>query len=160
LRPRSRGTVRLASADPAAAPLIDPNYWSDPHDREMSLRGLRLAREIMAKPALKRFVLAERAPGPAVESDEDLIAYACASAKTDHHPAGTCRMGIDAEAVVNPDLTFRGIRGLRIADASIMPNVVSGNTNAATIMIAEKASDMIRGRPPLANELGGKPNVQ
>jgi choline dehydrogenase len=146
MRPRSRGTVRLASADPLAAPLIDPNYWSDPHDREMSLRGLKLAREIMAKPALKRFVLAERVPGPEVTSDEDLIAYACASAKTDHHPAGTCRMGIDAEAVVSPDLTLRGIRGLRVVDASVMPHVITGNTNAATIMIAEKAADMIRGK--------------
>jgi choline dehydrogenase-like flavoprotein len=149
LRPRSRGSVRLASADPSVAPLIDPNYWADPYDREMSLRGLKLAREIMAKPALKRFVLAERVPGPEVASDADLTAYSCASGKTDHHPAGTCRMGTDAEAVVNPDLTFRGIRALRIVDASVMPHVVSGNTNAATIMIAEKASDMIRGRPAL-----------
>ncbi|WP_119388608.1 GMC family oxidoreductase [Taklimakanibacter lacteus] len=150
MKPRSRGTVRLASADPQAAPLIDPNYWSDPHDREMSLRGLELARDIMAKPALKPFVLAERVPGLEVASREALADYACAAAKTDHHPAGTCRMGIDAEAVVNPDLTFRGIRGLRIADASIMPNVITGNTNAAVIMIAEKAADMIRGRPPLS----------
>ena len=149
MHPRSRGSVRLASADHAAAPLIDPNYWADPHDREMSLRGLKLAREIMAKPALKRFVLAERVPGPEVASDEDLIAYACASAKTDHHPAGTCRMGIDDGAVVNPDLTFRGIKGLRVVDASVMPNVITGNTNAAVIMIAEKASDMIRGKTPL-----------
>ena len=149
MRPRSRGTVRLASADPLAAPLIDPNYWSDPHDREMSLRGFRLAREIMAKPALKAFVLAERVPGPEVKSDDELVAYACASAKTDHHPAGTCRMGMDAQAVVNPDLTFRGLEGLRVVDASVMPNVITGNTNAATIMIAEKASDMIRGKPPL-----------
>jgi choline dehydrogenase-like flavoprotein len=149
MRPRSRGSVRLASADPSAAPLIDPNYWADPHDREMSLRGLKLAREIMAKPALKRFVLAERVPGPEVTSDEGLIAYGCASAKTDHHPAGTCRMGIDDGAVVNPDLTFRGIKGLRVVDASVMPNVITGNTNAATIMIAEKASDMIRGKVPL-----------
>jgi choline dehydrogenase-like flavoprotein len=156
LRPRSRGTVRLASADPAVAPLIDPNFWADPHDREMSLRGLKLAREIMAKPALKRYVLAERVPGPEILTDDDLIAYACASGKTDHHPAGTCRMGVDAEAVVNPDLTLRGIRALRIVDASIMPNVVSGNTNAATIMIAEKASDMIRGRRPLSPESGGQ----
>ncbi|MGE0241577.1 MAG: GMC family oxidoreductase, partial [Parvibaculaceae bacterium] len=103
MRPRSRGRVRLASADPLAAPLIDPNYWADGHDREMSLRGLELAREIMAKPALRPFVLAERVPGPEVRSDDELAAYACASAKTDHHPAGTCRMGIDAQAVVNPD---------------------------------------------------------
>ena len=158
MRPRSRGSVRLASADPRAAPLIDPNYWADPYDREMSLRGLKLAREIMAKPALRRFVLAERVPGPQVASDEDLIAFACASGKTDHHPVGTCRMGIDAEAVVNPDLTFRGIKALRVVDASIMPNVITGNTNAATIMIAEKASDMIRGWKPLSPSLE-VPNV-
>lgn len=144
LRPRSQGTVRLASADPAAAPLIDPNYWADPHDREMSIRGLKLAREIIAQAPLKPFVLAERLPGPEVRTDEDYTAYACRHAKTDHHPAGTCRMGVDPGAVVDPRLRFNGIAGLRVVDASIMPTVVSSNTNAATIMIAEKAADMIR----------------
>lgn len=146
LRPRSRGTVRLASADPLAAPLIDPNYWADPYDREMSIRGLKLAREIMRQDALKPFVLAERLPGPDVQTDEDYFNYACAHAKTDHHPAGTCRMGSDPAAVVDPQLRFNGIEGLRVVDASIMPSVVSSNTNAATIMIAEKAADMIRGQ--------------
>ncbi len=146
LRPRSRGTVRLASADPLAAPLIDPNYWADPHDREMSIRGLKLAREIMRQDALKPFVLAERLPGPDVQTDADYFNYACAHAKTDHHPAGTCRMGADPHAVVDPQLRFNGIAGLRVVDASIMPSVVSSNTNAATIMIAEKAADMIRGQ--------------
>jgi choline dehydrogenase-like flavoprotein len=144
LRPRSRGTVRLASADPGTAPLIDPNYWEDPYDREMSIRGLKLAREIMRQKALKRYVLAERLPGPDVVSDEDCVAYACRHAKTDHHPAGTCRMGSDAAAVVDPRLRFNGIDGLRVADASVMPRLVSSNTNAPTIMIAEKAADMIR----------------
>lgn len=144
LRPRSRGTVRLASADPAAAPLIDPNYWADPYDREMSIAGLKLAREIMAQEALKPFVLAERLPGPEVRTDQDYFDYACRHAKTDHHPAGTCRMGADPEAVVDPQLRFNGIAGLRVVDASVMPRVVSSNTNAATIMIAEKAADMIR----------------
>jgi choline dehydrogenase-like flavoprotein len=144
MRPRSRGTVRLASADPAAAPLIDPNYWQDPYDREMSIRGLKLAQEIMRQDALKPFVLAERLPGPDVRTDADYFAYACAHAKTDHHPAGTCRMGGDAEAVVDPELRFNGIAGLRVADSSVMPTLVSSNTNAPTIMIAEKASDMIR----------------
>ena len=102
LRPRSRGTVRLASADPMAAPLIDPNYWADPYDREMSIRGLKLAREIMRQDALKPYVLAERLPGPEVRTDEDYFNYACAHAKTDHHPAGTCRMGADPAAVVDP----------------------------------------------------------
>ncbi len=144
LRPRSRGTVRLASADPLAAPLIDPNYWQDPFDREMSIRGLKLAQEIMAQSALGPFVLAERLPGPGVRTDEDYIAYACAHAKTDHHPAGTCRMGTDMGAVVDPQLRMNGIDGLRIVDASIMPQVISSNTNAAAIMIAEKAADMIK----------------
>lgn len=145
LRPRSRGTVRLASSDPEAAPLIDPNYWADPYDREMSIRGLKLAREIMAQEALKPFVLAERLPGPQVQTDEDYFNYACAHAKTDHHPAGTCRMGADAGAVVDPALRFNGIAGLRVVDASIMPSLISSNTNAAAIMIAEKAADMIKG---------------
>jgi choline dehydrogenase-like flavoprotein len=144
LRPRSRGTVRLASADPKAAPLIDPNYWEDPYDREMSITGLKLAQEIMRQPALKPFVLAERLPGPQVRTDTDYFNYAVKNAKTDHHPAGTCRMGADAEAVVDPTLRFNGIEALRVVDASVMPTVVSSNTNAATIMIAEKAADMIK----------------
>ena len=144
MRPRSRGTVRLASDDPHAAPLIDPNYWADPYDREMSLRGLRLAREIMAQKALKPFIKSEHLPGPGLKTDEELFNYACASAKTDHHPAGTCKMGHDAMSVVTPDLKMRGLEGLRICDASIMPTVVTGNTNAAAIMIAEKAADMIK----------------
>lgn len=144
LRPRSRGTVRLASADPLAAPLIDPNYWAEPYDREMSIRGLKLAREIMSQNALKPYVLAERLPGPGVQTNADYFDYACRHAKTDHHPAGTCRMGADTDAVVDPQLRFNGIDGLRVVDASVMPTVVSSNTNAATIMIAEKAADMIR----------------
>ncbi|MGA2042466.1 MAG: GMC family oxidoreductase N-terminal domain-containing protein [Roseiarcus sp.] len=149
LRPRSRGTLRLASADPHAAPLIDPNYWADPHDRAMSIAGLRLAREIMRQKALKPFVLAERLPGPDLVSDADLFAYGCRHAKTDHHPVGTCRMGHDRMAVVAPDLRVRGIEGLRVCDASIMPRIVSSNTNAPTIMIGEKAADLVRGREPL-----------
>ena len=145
LRPRSRGTVRLASNDPMAAPLIDPNYWADPYDRDMSIRGLKLAREIMRQDALKPFVLAERLPGPDVQTDADYFNYACAHAKTDHHPAGTCRMGVDAEAVLDPELRFNGIEGLRIVDNSVMPTLISSNTNAAAIMIAEKAADMIKG---------------
>jgi len=144
MRPRSRGTVRLASADPRAAPLIDPNYWADPVDRQRSIEGLKLAREIMQQDALKPFVLAERLPGPDVRSEAEYFTYACRNAKTDHHPAGTCRMGVDAGAVVDPELRFRGLAGLRVADASVMPAVVSSNTNAATIMIGEKAADMIR----------------
>lgn len=151
IRPRSRGSVRLGSNDPAAMPLIDPNYFADPYDREISIKGLRIARELLQQPALKPFLLGERLPGPELVSDEDLFDYACRSGKTQHHPVGTCRMGHDAMAVVSPDdLRVHGIGGLRVCDASIMPRLVSSNTNAATIMAGEKGSDIIRGREPLA----------
>ena len=149
LRPRSRGSVRLSGSDPAAAPLIDPNYWADPYDREISIKGLRIAREIMRQNALKPFVEREVLPGPSLKSDEQLFDYACNSAKTDHHPVGTCRMGHDKMAVVTPDLKLRGIENLRVCDASIMPRVPSSNTNAPTIMVGEKGSDIILGREPL-----------
>ena len=150
IRPRSRGSVRLGSNDPAAMPLIDPNYFADPYDREISIKGLRIARELLQQPALKPFLLGERLPGPELVSDEDLFEYACRSGKTQHHPVGTCRMGHDAMAVVSPDdLRVHGMSGLRVCDASIMPRLVSSNTNAATIMAGEKGSDIIRGREPL-----------
>ncbi|MBN9136063.1 GMC family oxidoreductase [Phyllobacterium sp.] len=149
LHPRSRGTVRLQSADPMAAPLIDPNYWSDPHDRKMSIEGLKLAREIMNQAALKPFVMAERLPGPKYNSDEELFDYGCANAKTDHHPVGTCRMGTDSMAVVGLDLKVHGLEGLRVCDSSVMPRVPSCNTNAPTIMMGEKGADIIRKLAPL-----------
>ncbi|RWQ26203.1 GMC family oxidoreductase N-terminal domain-containing protein [Mesorhizobium sp.] len=149
LRPRSRGTVRLNSADPADHPLIDPNYWSDPYDRDMSIKGLRLAREIMRQKALAAYVLREVLPGPTLTSDDELFDYACRSSKTDHHPVGTCRMGHDAMSVVTPDLRLRGIEGLRVCDASVMPRIPSSNTNAPTIMVGEKGADLILGREPL-----------
>ena len=150
IRPRSRGSVRLGSSDPAAMPLIDPNYFADPYDKEISFKGLRMARELLQQSALKPFLLGERLPGPELVSDEELFDYACRSAKTQHHPVGTCRMGHDAMAVVSPDdLRVHGISGLRVCDASIMPRLVSSNTNAATIMAGEKGSDIIRGREPL-----------
>ncbi|HEU0204102.1 MAG TPA: GMC family oxidoreductase N-terminal domain-containing protein [Burkholderiaceae bacterium] len=148
LRPRSRGSVRLASADPAAAPLIDPNYWSDPLDKDLALKGLRLAREILRQPALKRYVQSEVLPGEQVQTDAELFDYACANAKTDYHPVGTCRIGpaSDPKSVVTPDLKLIGLDGLRVVDASVMPRVPSSNTNAPTIMVAEKAADHILGR--------------
>jgi choline dehydrogenase-like flavoprotein len=149
LHPRSRGTVRLRAADPAAPPLIDPNYWSDPHDRKMSIEGLRLAREIFSQPALEPFILAERLPGPDLKTDEELFDYGCQHAKTDHHPVGTCRMGADELAVVDPQLRVRGLENLRVCDASVMPRVPSCNTNAPTIMVGEKGADIVRGREPL-----------
>lgn len=144
LRPRSRGTVRLQSSDPAKAPLIDPNYLEDARDREMSIRGLKVTQEILAQAPLRRFIKAERLPGPDVKTDQDYFDFICQHSKTSHHCAGTCRMGPDAEAVVDIRLRFNGIDGLRIVDNSIMPTVISSNTNAAAIMIGEKASDMIR----------------
>ena len=118
LRPRSRGTVRLASADPPAMPLIDPNYWADPYDRQCrASTASRWAREIMRQRALEPFVLAERLPGPEVQSEAELEQYACRSCKTDHHPVGTCKMGVDDMAVVTPDLKVRGIEGLRVCDS-------------------------------------------
>jgi choline dehydrogenase-like flavoprotein len=144
LRPRSRGTVRLASSDPAAAPLLDPNYLSDPQDREMSIRGLKLTQEIMAQGPLAKYVLAERLPGPGVKTDQEYYDFICEHSKTSHHCAGTCRMGSDPAAVVDTRLRLNRIDGLRVVDNSIMPKVISSNTNAAAIMIGEKAADMIR----------------
>ncbi|KQS69888.1 alanine-phosphoribitol ligase [Rhizobium sp. Leaf371] len=149
LHPRSRGTVRLSASESAAAPLIDPNYWSDPHDRKMSLEGLRIAREIFEQAALKPYILAERLPGPKVHTEVELFDYGCANAKTDHHPVGTCRMGTGADAVVGLDLRVRGLQGLRVCDSSVMPRVPSCNTNAPTIMVGEKGADIIRGLDPL-----------
>lgn len=144
LRPRSRGSVRLQSTDPAKAPLIDPNYLADPQDREMSIRGLKLTQEILSQGPLKKFILAERLPGPDVKTDQDYFNFICAHSKTSHHCAGTCRMGSDAEAVVDTSLRMNGITGLRVVDNSIMLTVISSNTNAAAIMIGEKAADMIK----------------
>jgi choline dehydrogenase-like flavoprotein len=144
LRPRSRGSVRLQSADPAKAPLIDPNYLQDPLDREMTIRGLKLTQQILAQSPLKKYILAERLPGPDVRTDADYFNFICQHSKTSHHCAGTCRMGADEAAVVDTRLRFNGIQGLRIVDNSIMPTVISSNTNAAAIMIGEKAADMIK----------------
>jgi choline dehydrogenase-like flavoprotein len=144
LRPRSRGTVRLQSRDPAHAPLIDPNYLADPLDREMTIRGLKLTQEICAQKPLEKYVLAQRLPGPDVKTDAQYFDFICQHSKTSHHSAGTCRMGVDTGAVVDPRLRFNGIDGLRLVDNSIMPTVISSNTNAAAIMIAEKAADMIK----------------
>jgi choline dehydrogenase-like flavoprotein len=152
LRPHSRGTVRLASADPLAHPLIDPNYFAEDYDRRMSVAGLCLAREIMAQPAFRSYLRAERLPGPEVRSDAEVLAYARQHGKTDYHPVGTCKMGVDQMAVVDPELRVRGLDRLRVCDSSIMPRLVSSNTNAPTLMIGEKAADLVRAvaSPPAA----------
>lgn len=149
LYPRSRGQLSLASPDPAAAPLIDPQLLSEPADMEPLIYGMRLARRVFAASAFARYAAWESSPGPACGSDADLAGYIRAQAYTVHHPVSTCRMGSDADAVVDPQLRVQGIGGLRVADASVFPSIIGGNTNAAVVMIAEKASDMILGRPPL-----------
>ena len=143
LRPESRGFVRIKSADPAAPPAIQPRYLSDPIDRDTVVAGLKLLRGIMAQPAMQHYIAEERVPGPKVTSDADLLAFARSAGTTVFHPTSTCRMGADANAVVDERLRVRGIGNLRVVDASIMPTVVSGNTNAAVVMIAEKGADMI-----------------
>lgn len=147
LYPRSRGTLRLASADPLAPPLIDPNLLSVEQDIGPLLRGLDLARRIFAMPAFAPYRAREAAPGDAVQGEEQLAAYIRAQAYTVHHPVSTCRMGGDAMAVVDAQLRVHGIEGLRVADASVFPSIIGGNTNAAVVMVAEKAADLIRGRP-------------
>ncbi|HUN76440.1 MAG TPA: GMC family oxidoreductase N-terminal domain-containing protein [Steroidobacteraceae bacterium] len=148
LYPISRGRLTLASADPLAAPRIDPNLLSAPEDLEPQLRGIRLARRIFAAQAFAPYRATEVAPGGAAQSDAELEAYVRAESYTVHHPVSTCRMGVDELAVVDPQLRVSGVDGLRVADASIFPSIIGGNTNAAVVMVAEKASDMILGRAP------------
>ena len=144
LRPESRGTIGIANTDPAAPPKIVSNYLAAEADRRVLLDGMRLTRRIVRRPAFARHVAHEYMPGPDIEDDEALMRYAREKSTTVFHPCGTCKMGDDAKAVVDARLRVRGLSGLRVADASIMPTLVSGNTNAATIMIGEKAADMIR----------------
>jgi choline dehydrogenase-like flavoprotein len=149
LYPRSRGRLTLASPDPLAAPLIDPNLLSDPQDLEPLVRGIRIARRVFAAASFAKYRAIETSPGPSATSDEDLVNHIRTQAYTVHHPVSTCRMGIDAAAVVDPQLRVAGLENLRVADASVFPSIIGGNTNAAVVMIAEKAADMIRGRQPL-----------
>ena len=148
LRPASRGTIRLASADPLQAPRIDPAYLSVPQDLGPLVAGIRRARDIFAQAPLRAVTGAEVFPGAERRTDTQIEAFIRAAAETEYHPVGTCRMGTDDMAVVDPQLRVRGLEGLRVVDASIMPSLVSGNTNAPTIMIAEKAADLILGAGP------------
>jgi choline dehydrogenase len=143
LRPDSRGSLCIKSADPAVPPEIRINYLATETDRTANVEGLKILRKILHAPALKPYVVDEYDPGPKVTTDEQLLAYCRQRGSTIYHPTSTCRMGNDPLAVVDPRLRVRGIEGLRVVDASIMPDLVSGNTNAPIIMIAEKASDMI-----------------
>jgi choline dehydrogenase len=144
LRPRSRGHVRIKSSDPAAAPAIAMRYMSDPFDQDVMVAGMKLTRKIMSQPAIARYVDEELNPGSAVRTDAEMLAAARDKGTTVFHPTSTCRMGPDAKAVVDERLRVKGFDGLRVMDASIMPALVSGNTNAAVIMIAEKGAAMLR----------------
>ena len=145
LRPQSRGRISLHSADPRQPPAIRANYLSEPEDLEMMLECVRLSREILTQPAFKPFRGHEIYPGNEITGRDSLIDFIRTKAESIYHPVGTCRMGSDDNAVVDPQLRVRGVEGLRVVDASIMPSLVGGNTNAPTIMIAEKAADLILG---------------
>jgi choline dehydrogenase len=143
LLPKSRGRISLSSPDPAAPPLIAANYLSHPDDLPTLLAALKIARQITEAPALARHIRHETLPGPAVRTDADLVADIRARAETIYHPVGTCRMGQDARSVVDPAGRVRGVLGLRVVDAAIMPAIIAGNTNAPTMMIAENIARMI-----------------
>jgi choline dehydrogenase len=145
LRPSSRGRVQLASADAYAPPKITPNYLSTEQDRQVAAAALKLTRKIVAAPALARYAPEEYKPGAAFATDEELALAAGQIGTTIFHPVGTCKMGKegDAMAVVDSQLRVKGVRKLRVVDASVMPNITSGNTNSPTLMIAEKAAQMI-----------------
>jgi choline dehydrogenase len=144
MQPFSRGTVRLASASPDAAPVVAPRYLTDPRDLDAIVRGLNIALNISQARALKPWLAREIAPGPDVRDDAALRAYAAASVLSCNHPAGTCRIGTDDLAVVDPELRVHGVSGLRVADASVMPSIVSANTNATVYAVAERAAELIR----------------
>jgi choline dehydrogenase len=143
LRPESRGFVRIKSPDPSAPPAIQPRYLSSQFDRDTVVAGIKLLRGIMNQPAMRRYIAEERAPDPRCTSDAELLAFARATGTTVFHPTSTCRMGSDSTAVVDERLRVRGVERLRVVDGSIMPTVVSGNTNAAIVMIGEKGADLI-----------------
>ena len=152
LRPQSRGYISIKSNDPLAAPIIQPNYLEAEEDRRAMREGTKIARDLFAQAAFDPYRGPEMWPGAHVRTDEQIDAWIRKTAETIYHPVGSCKMGKDSEAVVDAQLRVYGVEGLRVIDASVMPTLVSGNTNAPTIMIAEKASDMMLGRPALPSE--------
>ncbi|QQS11431.1 MAG: choline dehydrogenase [Rhodospirillales bacterium] len=144
LRPESKGTIHIKSGDPLAAPAIRPNFLAEEVDRRCLVDGMKIARRVIENPAMEKYRAHELRPGPEVQTDAQWLDFARINGQTVFHPIGTCKMGSDPMAVVDDRLRVRGIAGLRVADASIMPTLVSGNTNAPVIMIGEKAADMIR----------------
>jgi choline dehydrogenase len=144
VRPHSRGSVHVGSTDPSAPPTIEANYLQADTDRRLTVAALRLTRKIAAQPALNKIIKRELLPGKDLSTDERLLADAGATGQTSWRPIGTCRMGSDPGAVVDQELRVRGVDGLRVTDASIMPTMVSTNTNARCIMIGEEAADLVR----------------
>lgn len=144
-RPRSRGSVTLRSSDPTVPPLIDPNAFAEPYDLDRAVDGIQISQTILSQPAFRSYVADLHLPGADVRSQNDYRAFARQHARSAYHPVGTCRMGGSDDSVVDPQLRLRGIDRLRICDSSVMPRLISSNTNAATVMIAEKAADLLRG---------------
>jgi choline dehydrogenase-like flavoprotein len=145
LRPRSRGSVKLRSVDPRALPIVDPNFLAEPEDVRVSVEGVKISREIFSQPSLAKHIHEVRFPDASVRTQAELEAYARQYGRTSYHPVSTCRMGADGLAVVDSVLRVRGLDGIRLCDSSVMPSLVGSNTNAATIMIGEKAADLVRG---------------
>ena len=145
LRPKSRGSVTLRSADPSDKPVVDPNFLADPDDLRCSVEGVRISREMFSQPSLQKYIRAIRFPDDQVRTQAQFEAYARQYGRTSYHPVGTCKMGVDAMAVVDPHLRVHGLDGIRICDSSVMPSLVGSNTNAPTVMIGERAADLIRG---------------
>jgi len=143
MRPESKGSIHVTSADPGMPPAIRYNFLSAPIDAQLTVRAVRIAQSVMRAPAMAPFQLTEQAPGPGIATDDQLLDWVKATAETTYHPVGTCKMGTDPMAVVDPALRVRGLQGLRVADASIMPTLTSGNTNAPSIMIGERAADLV-----------------
>jgi len=156
LHTRSRGSVTLKNADASTPPVVDPNFLADAYDLDRTIDCVKVGQEIMSKPSMAKYVVDEFLPGPKCKSRADYEAYVRDRARSGYHPVDTCKMGSDETAVVDHQLRVRGVDGLRVADSSIMPRLVSGNTNAPSIMIGERASDLIRGnRAPAADRLAG-----
>lgn len=145
IRPESRGEVRLRSKDPSASPIVDPNYLAAEKDMQVSVEGIKLIRKVLKSPAFAPYVGEETLPGAAVQTDEEIRKYITEWGKTDYHPVGSCKMGVDEMAVVGPDLKVHGIDKLRVIDASIMPSIISGNTQAPAMMIGEKGASLVLG---------------
>jgi choline dehydrogenase-like flavoprotein len=143
--PRSRGSMRLRSSNPADMPIIEPNYLGDPRDLAAAVDGLRYLRSIIAAAPMKRLTKQVVGPDPAMESDEELATYCKAVTETNFHPVGSCRMGLDSNssAVLTPALAVRGVNGLRVFDASMMPSIISANTNAPVMAVADRAVDLM-----------------